>query len=311
MVVVKRILKPERIAYRQPPIFGKALQRLRRLHRPPAAAGNHKRSLGREQHFAQGTQRAGIAPRLHRLDAQQGLRHAASDRMRHHRRGQHVFRQDQYHRPGSTIHRSGKGARHVFRDTRHVVDAFHTFGHAFGTWAEETAEVNLLERLPVARFSRDISDKQHHRRGILERGMHPNRRVGGTRPARHKTHTRSPGQFAVRLGHECRPTLLPVDHKRDLVRMQVKTVQYRQITFARHAEGMGYTLGKQAFDQQVAANFYRFRLSHGPILRLRETTTQSLNDKLSPTQAGRATGPVRMPTPSAAPTLSSNISAAP
>ena len=221
--------------------------------------------------------------------------------MRHHRRSQHVFRQHQHHRPGSAIHRSCKGARHVFGDTCHVVYAFHTFGHAFGTGAEETAEVNFLERLAVARISRDIADKKHHRRGILERGVYTDRGVGGSRPARHKTHTWATGQFAVCLGHERRPALLPVDHKRDLVGMQVKTVQHGQVTFAWHTKSVGYALCEQAFDQQVATNFLRFGLGHGPILHLRRATAQT----------ARTTGPVRVPTPNAAPTLSNNTSAAP
>ncbi len=49
VVVVKRVLKAKRIAHRQRPALGKALQGLRRCCCPAAATGNHKRLFGLQQ----------------------------------------------------------------------------------------------------------------------------------------------------------------------------------------------------------------------------------------------------------------------
>ncbi len=54
------------------------------------------------------------------------------------------------------------------------------------------------------------------------------------------------------LGHESGTALLPVDHKLDLVAVEVKAVQHRQITFAGDTKGVGHALFDQTLDQQVA-----------------------------------------------------------
>ena len=112
-----------------------------------------------------------------------------------------------------------------------------------------------MKRLAVAHLGTHVAYKQHHGRGILERRVHAHRSIGGTRPARHKTHTGAVGQLAMRLGHVGRATLLPVDDELDLVAVQVKAVQHRQVTFTWYPEHVADALGNQAFDQQVAADF--------------------------------------------------------
>ena len=162
---------------------------------------------------------------------------------------QHVFRQDQHHRAGAAIHRCGKCARHVFGDAPRVVDALDPLGHAAGGRPEEAQEVDLLEGLAVACVAGHIANEQNHRRAVLKRGVHADGRIGGAGAARHKTDAGAVAEFAVRLGHVGRAAFLPVDDELDFVGVKVKTVQHREVTFARHAKSVGHALGDQAFDQ--------------------------------------------------------------
>ena len=262
MVVVKGVLKAKRIAHRKHPHLSKALQCLRRLHRPATTTSNHKRSLCLQQHLAQSSQRPGIAPGLHRFHPRQRLRQRSSDCVWQHSLHQHVFRQHQHHRTGSAIHGRGEGARHVLGDAPCVVDALHTLGKALGAGAEEALEVHFLKRFPVAHVAGDIANKEHHRCRVLKRGVHANRSVGGTGPARHKADTWTPGQSALRLGHEGSAALLPVDDEADLVAIAVKAVKHSQITFTGHAKGMRHALLNQALNQQVAGDLGGRRNTH-------------------------------------------------
>jgi hypothetical protein len=57
------------------------------------------------------------------------------------------------------------------------------------------------------------------------------------------------------FGHEGSAPFLSAGDKLDAVAVQVKTIQYRQITFSGHAKSMGDALGQKAFNKQVASNF--------------------------------------------------------
>ena len=57
------------------------------------------------------------------------------------------------------------------------------------------------------------------------------------------------------LRHIGGPAFLPVDDEADVLTLLVKTIENRQITFARYAKCVGDTLGHQALHQKVAANF--------------------------------------------------------
>jgi hypothetical protein len=252
--VVEGVLEAEGVAHRQPPVLGKPLQRLRRLHRPAAAAGDHERFARRQQQLAQPAQRARVAPGFRGLDPRQRPRR---DHLR-----QHVLRQHQHHRAGPAVHRGGEGAHHVFRDPLGVVDAFHPLGHAAGAGAEEAAVVQLLEGFAVALVGRHVADEQHHRRGILERGVHADRCIGGARSAGDEAHARPAGQLAVGLGHVGGAALLPVDHEADLVAVLVEAVERGQVALTRHTEGVGHALRHQAFDKEVTGDLV-LRCAHG------------------------------------------------
>ena len=211
MVVVEGVLEAEGIAHRQLPVLGEALQRLRRLRRPAAAAGDDERLLRLQQQFAQLAQRAGVAPGLHRLHARQrpGAGHAR----------QHVLGQHQHHRaragrswPWRRRARRirGCGPASSMRSTRLAMPLV--------LGPKKLRVVDFLEGFAVALVAGDVADEQHHRRRILERGVHADRCVGGARPARDEADAGPAGQLAVRLGHEGGAALLAVDDEADAAR---------------------------------------------------------------------------------------------
>jgi hypothetical protein len=55
------------------------------------------------------------------------------------------------------------------------------------------------------------------------------------------------------LGHEGGACLLPASDEADLIAMLEETVQRRQKTLTRHAEGHVYALRNQSFDQGMAS----------------------------------------------------------
>jgi hypothetical protein len=57
------------------------------------------------------------------------------------------------------------------------------------------------------------------------------------------------------FGHEGGPTLLAAGYESDLVTVQVKAIEHRQVTLSGHPESMGDALGQKAFNKQVASNF--------------------------------------------------------
>jgi hypothetical protein len=56
----------------------------------------------------------------------------------------------------------------------------------------------------------------------------------------------------MRFGHEGGTALLAVDHKLDLVAVQMEAIQHRQIAFAGYAKRVGCALLDKALHQQVA-----------------------------------------------------------
>ncbi len=246
MVVVEGVLEAEGIAHRQLPVLGEALQGLRRLRCPPAAAGDHEGALRFEQHLAQAAQRARVAPRLHGFHARQRLRR------RH--RAQHVLGQHQHHGAGPPVHRGGEGTRNVLRDAAGIVDALDALGKALGAGPEEAAEVDFLEGLAVAKVAAHVADEQHHRRRILKRVVHADRRIGRARSARDEAYARPPRDARVRVGHEGGAAFLSVDDEADRIAVRMKAVEHREKAFAGHAERMRHALRDEARHEQVAGH---------------------------------------------------------
>jgi hypothetical protein len=74
---------------------------------------------------------------------------------------------------------------------------------------EERGEVDLLEALPAQGGGVDLAEDDEHRRLVLERRVHADRRVGGARPAAGQHHRGRAVELAVGLGHERRAALVP------------------------------------------------------------------------------------------------------
>jgi hypothetical protein len=157
----------------------------------------------------------------------------------------------------------GKGARDVLGDAFRIVNPLDALGHALGARAEKGVVVDLLKSLAVARFAGHVTHEQHHGRGVLVRRVQADGGVGGARPARHEADAGAAGQLALRLGHEGRAALLPVGHEADAVGVCMEAVEHGEVTFTRHAEGVGHALGNQAFNEQVSGEL----CGHGFILQ--------------------------------------------
>src|SRR4030095_2323985 len=63
-------------------------------------------------------------------------------------------------------------------------------GEAERSRPEHLPVVDFLERLAVALAARDLADEQDHRRRVLERGVHADRRVARPGGARHASRSR-------------------------------------------------------------------------------------------------------------------------
>jgi len=105
------------------------------------------------------------------------------------------------------------------------------------TWhlAEHPAVIDLLERLALDEVVAHLADEQHHRRGVLERRMHADRRIGRARSTSDECHARLPGQLGVGIGHEGRAGLVAIDDQADAARV-VQRIEHGEVAFARNAE---------------------------------------------------------------------------
>src|SRR3546814_1186113 len=83
------------------------------------------------------------------------------------------------------------------------------FRSPFGDGREHRLEIDFLKRLAIARCTIDIADEQDHRPRILPRDMHPDRGVGGARPARRKRDPWPPPHRPVGARHEADSAFLP------------------------------------------------------------------------------------------------------
>jgi hypothetical protein len=255
--VVEGVLEAEGAAHRQLPVLGKTLQRGAASASQPAAAGNDDGALRRQQHRAQVAQATWRGPGAHRLHARQ------------HRRGrhlrQHVLGQRQHHRPGTALHRGVEGTRHVLGQAVGALHFGHPLGHAQRAGAEHLAVVEFLEGFAVALVAGHLAHEQDQRRAVLERRVHTDAGVGGTRPAGHEADARPAAELALRLGHEGGAAFLPAGHEADAVAVFVKAVQHGQVAFARHAEGGVHALGDQGFHQHMAGAAGRWRRAARPV----------------------------------------------
>ena len=159
---------------------------------------------------------------------------------------QHVLRQRHHHRPGPAVGCRVEGPRHQLGDAGRIVD----LGRPLGDRAEHRAVVELLERLALAHFTRDLADEQDHRRRILARDVQAGRRIGGARPAGDEADAGPAGRLADRFRHDRGAALLPADRDRDVA--VVEGVERRDIALARHAEHVMHAVDDELVDQDLA-----------------------------------------------------------
>src|SRR4029077_12277291 len=126
----------------------------------------------------------------------------------------------------------------VFGDALYPVD----LRYPLRELAVHAPVVDLLERFALGEFVRHLADEDHHGRRVLEAGVHADRTVRRTRPARHEEHARLAGELAAGLRHVRGAAFLPADDELDLAAQVVQPVEHRQVALAGHAEGNFHAL---------------------------------------------------------------------
>ena len=244
MPVVENVLEAEGAADGNLPVLGETLEVAGRVGRPATAADDRERALGLDQQLAKLLQDVRIRIPPHRHDARQDRRGRG--------RGQHVLRQRQHHRPGTSLHRRAEGACHIFGQAVGRLHLAHPLRQAEGARAEHLAVVDLLESLAIALVGGHLAHQQDHRRRVLEGDMHADAGVGRARPARDEADARAAGQLAVGLGHEGGAAFVATGDEADAVAMLVEAVQRRQEALAGHPEHRVDALGDQGLHEGVA-----------------------------------------------------------
>jgi hypothetical protein len=119
--------------------------------------------------------------------------------------------------------------------------------------AAHLARIDFLERLAIAEIAAHVAHEKDHRRRVLERRMHTDRRLRGAGPARDEAQPRPVGELAVRLGHVRRARLLAAHHELQLVPHVVEPVQHGEEAFARHGEREVRAVRDQLVDEDAPA----------------------------------------------------------
>ena len=173
------------------------------------------------------------------------LRHVGHRRLAEER----VLGKREHDRSRPAGHRRMKGVAHVLGNALDAIDLPHPLRHR----AVHAPVVDLLERLALRELVWHLADEHHHRRRVLQTGMHADRAVGRAGTARHEEHARLAGQLAVRLRHVRGAAFLPADDEPELFAQVVQPVEHRQIAFAGHAEGHAHTLCGKRVGENAAA----------------------------------------------------------
>ncbi len=167
------------------------------------------------------------------------------------KRGQHILRQRDHHRPGTAGGRDGKGAGDEFGNSRRIVD----FHHPFGQVAEEALVINLLPGLAFLVSASHLANEQDHRRGILHRDMDACRGVGSAGAARDEADAGLAGEPALAIRHHRRAPFLAADDGADPARI-VQRVEHSQEGLAGHAIDAVDPVGLERFDDQFPAGLH-------------------------------------------------------
>ncbi|MNL15555.1 hypothetical protein D3C87_1365460 [compost metagenome] len=221
--------------------FGKAGDLVDGGLAPAVAAQEQEGAFGGVQQLGHAGQVGGAGVAVHARIARQ-VRHAGAAPQR-------VFGQGQHYRAGAAAGGHREGARDEFRDAVGAVDLRHPLGHL----PEHPAVVDFLERLALHEIVAHLADKQDHRRGVLERGVHADAGVGGAGAARDKADAGLAGQLAIGLGHIGGAAFLAADDRLDRIGVLVERVDAGQIAFAGNHEYAARAMDAQLLHQDLAA----------------------------------------------------------
>ena len=209
------------------------------LGRPRLTADDRERSLRRREQ----------PPELGELGlARRRLRRDVGRRVRHLRTlDEHVLGQREHDGPGPPGRRRSERASDELGDPLRPVDLRDPLRER----AEDEPVVELLEGLPPHVAATDLTDEQDHRRPVLERRVHPDRRLRRARAAGHEADPRASRQLPVRLGHVGRARLVPARDEAD--RAVAQRVEDVDVALARHAEREIGAVDRELVDEQLPA----------------------------------------------------------
>ena len=160
---------------------------------------------------------------------------------------QHVLRQCEHHRARTSRARGAERTRDVLRDPVDAIDLRDPFRHR----PEHPAVVDLLERLALLLVRRDLADEEDQRSRVLERGVHPDRRLRGAGPPRDDRDPRPAGELPVRVGHVRGTAFVAARDQAD--RRLVEAVEQREEALARDAEHGVRAVDDELVGEELAA----------------------------------------------------------
>ncbi len=137
----------------------------------------------------------------------------------------------------------------VFGNAARIVD----LRNPFRELAEHAPIVDLLERFPIEMLARALADEEDHRRRILKRGVHADRRVRRAGPARGERDAGPAGQLADGFRHVRGRGFVPADDGADAFGFVGEGIKHGEEALAGHAEHALDVIREQGVDEQARA----------------------------------------------------------
>ena len=160
---------------------------------------------------------------------------------------EHVLGERKYHRAWTARAGRRERSRDILGDAVRTIDLRDPLRHR----PEHPPVVDLLEGLALLLVGRDLADEEDQRSRVLERGVHPDRRLRGTRPPRDDRDARPPGELPVGVGHVRGTALVAARDQAD--RRVIEAVEQREEALARNAEDGVGAMDDELVDEELAA----------------------------------------------------------
>ena len=161
--------------------------------------------------------------------------------------GEHVLGEREDDRPGPAGQRERERLGHVLGNPGRAVD----LPRGLRDPAEHLRVVELLPGLAAAKRARHLPDEEDHRRRVLLRRVHADRRLRRAWPARDEADARPAGELPVRLGRVGRALLVAAGDQAD--RRVVERVEHGQVALAGEAEREVDAVQLELVDEDPAA----------------------------------------------------------